>query len=85
MFCDGKCYVRSLLKRSTRGPGSEEHLEGKLCALNFSTLQTVVNVSVYISRRSPVSKLLLSCVPGGGVKSSEAGAAIIEEGAGRSR
>ena len=55
--------------------------EGQLCALSFSTLQTVENVSVNISRRSPVSTLLLSCASGGGVKSSEAGAAIIEEGA----
>ena len=82
MFCDGNSYVRGLLQRSTRGPDSEEHLEGQLCALSFSTLQTIENVSVNISRSSPVSTLLLSCAPGGGVKSSETGAAIIKEGAG---
>ena len=75
MFCDGKSYVRGLLQRSTRGPGSEE----QLCALSFSTLQTVENVSVNISRRSPVSTLLVSCASSGAVKSSEAGAAIIEK------
>ena len=70
MICDGKGYIRSLLQRSTRGSGSEEHLVEQLCALSFSMLQTrtVKNVSVYISRRSPVSTL--SCVPDGGVKSS---------------
>ena len=64
-----------------RGPDSEEHFEGQLCALSFSTLQTVENVSVNISRRSPVSTLLMSCASGGEVKSSEAaaGAAIIEQ------
>ena len=80
MFCDGKSYVRGLLQRSTRGPDSEEHFEGQLCAISFSTLQTVENVSMNISRRSPVSTLLVSCASGGEVKSSEAGAAIIEEG-----
>ena len=81
MFRDGKSYVRGLLQGSMRGPDSEEHFEGQLCALSFSTLQTVENVSVNISRRSPVSTLLLSCASGGEVKSSEAGTAIIEEGA----
>ena len=81
MFCDGKSYVRGLLQRSTRGPDSEEHFEGQLCALSFSTLQTVENVSVNISRRSPVSTLLVSCASGGEVKTSEAGAAVIEKGA----
>ena len=81
MFCEGKSYTRGLLQRSTRGPDSEEHSEGQLCALSFSTLEKVENVSVNISRSSPVSTLLQSCVPGGRVKSSEAGAAIIEEGA----
>ena len=71
-------HAHSLLQRSTRGHGSEEHLEGRLCALSFSTLQTFGNGSVYISRRSSVSMLLLSCVPGGGVKSFQAGVAIIE-------
>ena len=64
------------------GPGSKKHLEGQLCALSFSTPQTVENVSMYISQHSPVSTLLLSCVPGSEVKSSEADAAIIEEGVG---
>ena len=41
----------------------------------------VENVSVYISRSSPVSTLLLLCVPHGGVKSSEVAMAIIEEDA----
>ena len=82
MFCDGKSYVCGLLQRSTRGPGSEEHLEGQLCVLSFSTLQTVENVSMNISRCSPVSTLLLSCAPGGGVKSFKAGVAIIKEGVG---
>ena len=82
MFCDGRSNVRSLLQLSTRGPDSEEHFEGQLRALSFSTLWTVENVSVNISRHSPVSTLLLSCVPGGGVKSSKVGTAIIEEGAG---
>ena len=50
--------------------------------LSFSMLQTVENVNVNISRSSPVSTLLLSCAQGDRVKSSEAGAAIIEEGAG---
>ena len=72
VFCDSNSYIRSLLQRSTRWPDSEEQLEGQPCELSFSTL------------RSPVSTLLLSCVPGGGLKSSEAGAAIIEEGAERS-
>ena len=74
MFCDGESYVRGLLQRSTRGQKSI--FEGQLCALSFSTLQTVENVSVNILRSSPVSTLLLSCAPGGGVKSSEAGAAM---------
>ena len=39
-------------------------------------------ISVYISRCSPFSTLLLSCVPGNGMKSSEVGTAIIEEGGG---
>ena len=84
MFCDGNSNVRSLLQHSTHGPGSEKRLliELQLCALNFSTPQTVENVSVHISQHSPVSTLLLSCVPGGEVKSSEVDAAIIEEGAG---
>ena len=81
MFCDGKSYVRGLLQRSTHGPDSEEHFEGQLCTLSFSMLQTVENVSVNISWRSPVSTLLASCASGGKVKSSGAGAAIIEEGA----
>ena len=67
---------------STHGPDSEEHLEGQLCAQSFSTLQTVENVSVNVSRSSQVSTLLLSYAPGGGLKSSEAGAAILKEGAG---
>ena len=47
--------------------------------LSFSMLQTVENVSVYILQHSPVSTLLLPCVPGGGVESSEVNAAIIKE------
>ena len=38
--------------------------EGQLCALSFSTLQTVENVSVNISRRSPVSTPLSKKVRG---------------------
>ena len=78
MFCDGKNYVRGLLHV---GQILKSISEGQLCALSFSTLQTVENVSVNISRRSPVSTLLISCASGGEVKSSEAGAAIIKEGA----
>ena len=70
MFCDGKSYVRSLLQRSMRGAGSEEQLEGQTCKLSLLTLQRLKNVSMYISQRSLVSTLLLSCVPGR-VKQSE--------------
>ena len=59
--------------------------KGNRASEAFQRYKRLKNVSVYISRRSPVSTLLLSCVPGGGVKSSETGAAIIEEGEGRSR
>ena len=84
MVCGGKSYVR-LLQRSTRGPGSEEHLEGQPCELSFSMLETVEErwrlhitafTSFYVTsvmcsrRRSEVLR---------------GGAAIIEEGAGRSR
>ena len=50
--------------------------------LSFSTLQTVENISMYISKLSPVSTLLLSCVSGGGLQSSEEGVAIIKEDVG---
>ena len=64
-----------------RGAGSEEQLEGQTCKLSLLTLQRLKNVSMYISRRSLVSTLLLSCVPSGRVKSSKAVVVIIEEGA----
>ena len=40
------------------GPGSEEHLEGQLYALSISTLQTVKNVSVYISQSFYVTPVM---------------------------
>ena len=85
MFCDGKSYVRGLLQRSTHGQDSEKHLEGQLCALSFSMLEKVENVRVNISRSSPVSMLLLSCVPGGGVKSSERARPLSKNARGESR
>ena len=81
MFYDGKSYVCicSLLQRSMHEQGSKEHLEWQLCTLSFSTLQTVENVSMYVPFTTLTSSTLLqSCIPGGGVKFSKAGVAIIE-------
>ena len=41
-------YVRSMLQHSTCGQGSEEHLEGQLGAISFSTLQMVEKLEILV-------------------------------------